>query len=328
MVATTKNTLLIYDNHKSCLLSEVDIKGSKHGGITGGVTFINGFTLSSHHALAWLEASKDVNVIDLLYGWPLYQFHCWYEVTCVQCSPDGMYAFCGQYLNTTSVFHLGSGDKLATVTSEFSGGFVKSILVLDTLHQMVMIDNEGSLSVWNTKEITAPRLMEDYDCRGDESEVVGIELSEDQRSILICKARSIEVLDTKVWKMVEKFKAKRTERFVAAVLSKNGQSIVASMENTSSIFVWRRDSGQCMASLIEISGAIVKLIKSTHHNMLLSVASSGVLSVWDIDIITAMSNIDKTGKRIQTLQLSGREDYVFTMDGSDRKSTRLNSSHL
>ncbi|XP_071374806.1 NACHT and WD repeat domain-containing protein 2 isoform X2 [Centroberyx affinis] len=317
VVATTKNTLLIYDNHKSCLLSEVEIKGSKHGGITGGVAFINGFTLSSHHALAWLEASKDVNVIDLLYGWPLYQFHCWYEVTCVQCSPDGMYAFCGQYLNTASIFHLGNGDKLATVTSEFSGGFVKSILVLDTINQMVMIDNEGSLSVWNTKEITNPRLMEDYDCRGDESEVVGIELSEDQRSILICKARSIEVLDTKVWKMVEKFKAKRSERFVAAVLSKNGQSIVASMENTSSIFVWRRDSGQCMASLIEISGAIVKLIKSTHHNLLLSVASSGVLSVWDIDIITAMSNIDKTGKKIQTLQLSGREDYVFTMDGSE-----------
>ncbi|KAF3837072.1 hypothetical protein F7725_004536 [Dissostichus mawsoni] len=317
VVATTKNTLLIYDNHKSCLLSEVEIKGSKQSGVAGGVAFINGFTLSTHHALAWLEASKDVNVIDLLYGWPLYQFHCWYEVTCVQCSPDGMYAFCGQYLNTTSIFHLGNGDKLATVTSEFSGGFVKSILVLDTLNQMVMVDNEGSLSVWNTKDITNTRLMEDYDCRGDDSEVVGIELSEDQRSILICKARSIEVLDTKVWKMVEKFKAKRTERFVAAVLSKNGQSIVASMENTSSIFVWRRDSGQCMASLIEVSGAIVKLIKSAHHNLLLSVASSGVLSVWDIDIITAMSNIDKTGKKIQTLQLSGREDYVFTMDGSE-----------
>ncbi|XP_048092639.1 NACHT and WD repeat domain-containing protein 2 isoform X2 [Alosa alosa] len=317
VVATTKNTLLIYDNHKSCLLSEVEVKCSKHLGVTGGVAFINGFTLSSQHALAWLEASKEVNVIDLVYGWPLYQFHCWYEVTCVQCSPDGMYAFCGQYLNTTSIFHLGSGDKLATMTSEFSGGFVKSILVLDTLNQMVMIDNEGSLSVWNTKEVTNPRLMEDYDCRGDDSEVVGIELSEDQRSILICKARSIEVLDTKVWKMVEKFKAKRTERFVAAVLSKNGQSIVASMENTSSIFVWRRDSGQCMASLIEISGAIVKLIKSTHHNLLLSVASSGVLSVWDIDIITAMSNIDKTGKRILNLQLSGREDFIYTMDGSE-----------
>ncbi|XP_018590871.1 NACHT and WD repeat domain-containing protein 2 [Scleropages formosus] len=317
VVATTKNTLLIYDNHKSCLLFEVEIKGSKHCGVTGGVAFINGFTLSSHHALAWLEASKDVSVIDLVYGWPLYQFHCWYEVTCVECSPDGLYAFCGQYLNTTSIFHLGSGDKLATVTSEFSGGFIKSLLILDTIYQMVMIDNEGSLSVWNTKEITNPRIIEDYDCRGDDSEVIGIELSEDQRSILICKAGSIEVLDTRLWKMAEKFKAKRSERFVAAVLSKNGQSIVASMENTSSIFVWRRDSGQCMASLVEVSGAIVKLIKSTHHNLLLSVASSGVLSIWDIDIITAMSNIDKTGKRIQSLQLSGREDFVFTMDGSE-----------
>ncbi|XP_066576070.1 NACHT and WD repeat domain-containing protein 2 [Amia ocellicauda] len=317
VVATTKNTLLIYDNHKSCLLSEVEIKGSKHCGVAGGITFINGFTLSTNHALAWLEASKDVNVIDLLYGWPLYQFHCWYEVTCVQCSPDGLYAFCGQYLNTTSIFHLGSGEKIATVTSEFSGGFVKSLLILDTIHEMVMIDNEGSLSVWNTEEITNPQIIEDYDCRGEDNEVVGIELSEDQSAILICKARSIEVLDTSLWKMAEKFKAKRSERFVSAVLSKSAESIVASMENTSSIFVWRRDSGQCMASLLEISGSIVKLIKSNHHNMLLSITTSGVVSVWDIDIITAMSNIDKTGKPIQNLILSSRDEHIFTLDGSE-----------
>ncbi|MBN3324316.1 NWD2 protein, partial [Atractosteus spatula] len=316
VVATTKNTLLIYDNHKSCLLSEVEIK-SKHCGIAGGIAFINGFTLSSNHALAWLEASKDVNVIDLLYGWPLYQFHCWYEVTCVQCSPDGIYAFCGQYLNTTSIFHLGSGEKLATVTSEFSGGFVKSLLILDTIQEMVMIDNEGSLSVWNTEEITNPQIIEDYDCRGEDNEVVSIELSEDQSAILICKARSIEVLDTSLWKMAEKFKAKLSERFISAVLSKSAECIVASMENTSSIFVWRRDSGQCMASLLEISGSIVKLIKSNHHNLLLSVTTSGVVSVWDIDIITAMSNIDKTGKPIQNLLLSGRDEFIFTLDGSE-----------
>ncbi|XP_051784157.1 NACHT and WD repeat domain-containing protein 2 isoform X2 [Erpetoichthys calabaricus] len=317
VVATTKNTLLIYDNHKSCLLSEVEIKGSKHSGVTGGVAFINGFTLSSNHALAWLEASKDVNVIDLLYGWPLYQFHCWYEVTCVQCSPDGVYAFCGQYLNTTTIFHLGSGEKLSTVTSEFSGGFVKALLILDTVQEMVMIDNEGSLSVWNTEEITNPQVIEDFDCRGEDNEVVSIELSEDQSAILICKARSIEVLDTGLWKMAEKFKAKRNERFVAAVLSKTAECIVASMENTSSIFVWRRDSGQCMASLQEISGATVKLIKSNHHNLLLSLTTSGVVSIWDIDIITAMSNIDKTGKPIQSLLLPGRGELIYTLDGSE-----------
>ncbi|XP_033870299.2 NACHT and WD repeat domain-containing protein 2-like isoform X1 [Acipenser ruthenus] len=317
VVATTKNTLLVYDNHKSCLLSEVEIKGSKHCGAGGAVTFINGFTLSSNHALAWLEASKDVNVIDLLFGWPLYQFHCWYEVTCVQCSPDGVYAFCGQYLNTTTIFNLGSGEKLSTVTSEFSGGFVKSILILDTLQEMVMIDNEGNLSVWNTEEVTNPRIIEDFDCSGEDNEVVSIELSEDQSAILICKAKSIEVLDTGLWKMAEKFKAKRNERFVSAVLSKTAECIVASMENSSSIFVWRRDSGQCMASLEDISGYIVKLVKSNHHNLLLSLTTSGVVSIWDVDIITAMSNIDKTGKPIQSLLLPGRGELMYTLDGSE-----------
>ncbi|XP_074760734.1 NACHT and WD repeat domain-containing protein 2 isoform X1 [Athene noctua] len=317
VVATTKNTLLIYDNINSCLLSEVEIKGSKHCGIGGGGSFINGFTLSVNHALAWLEASKDVTVIDLLYGWPLYHFHCWYEVTCVQCSPDGVYAFCGQYLNTATIFHLGSGEKLATVTSEFSGGFVKFLLILDTAQEMVMVDNEGSLSVWNTEEITNPQLTDDFDCRREDSEVVSIELSEDQSAILICKALSIELLDTHVWKVAEKFRAKHNERFISAVLSKNGNCIIASMENTSAIFVWRRDTGQCMASLQEISGTIVRLIKSNHHNMLLSLSTSGVLSIWDIDIITAMSNIDKSGKPIQRLVLPARGELIYTLDGSD-----------
>ncbi|NXO60823.1 NWD2 protein, partial [Aramus guarauna] len=317
VVATTKNTLLIYDNVNSCLLSEVEIKGSKHCGIGGGSSFINGFTLSVNHALAWLEASKDVTVIDLLYGWPLYHFHCWYEVTCVQCSPDGVYAFCGQCLNTATIFHLGSGEKLATVTSEFSGGFVKFLLILDTAQEMVMVDNEGSLSVWNTEEIANPQLTDDFDCRREDSEVVSIELSEDQSAILICKALSIELLDTRVWKVAEKFRAKHNERFISAVLSKNGNCIIASMENTSAIFVWRRDTGQCMASLQEISGTIVRLIKSNHHNMLLSLSTSGVLSIWDIDIITAMSNIDKSGKPIQRLVLPARGELIYTLDGSD-----------
>ncbi|KAF1497437.1 NACHT and WD repeat domain-containing protein 2, partial [Megadyptes antipodes antipodes] len=317
VVATTKNTLLIYDNINSCLLSEVEIKGSKHCGMGGGSSFINGFTLSVNHALAWLEASKDVTVIDLLYGWPLYHFHCWYEVTCVQCSPDGVYAFCGQYLNTASIFHLGSGEKLATVTSEFSGGFVKFLLILDTAQEMVMVDNEGSLSVWNTEEIANPQLTDDFDCKREDSEVVSIELSEDQSAILICKALSIELLDTRVWKVAEKFRAKHNERFISAVLSKNGNCIIASMENTSAIFVWRRDTGQCMASLQEISGTIVRLIKSNHHNMLLSLSTSGVLSIWDIDIITAMSNIDKSGKPIQRLVLPARGELIYTLDGSD-----------
>ncbi|MEE6462291.1 hypothetical protein FKM82_001542 [Ascaphus truei] len=317
VVSTTKNTLLIYDNLNSCLLSEVEIKGSKHSGIGGGSNVINGFTLSSTHALAWLEASKNVNVIDLLYGWPLYNLHCWYEVTCIQCSPDGLYAFCGQYLNTTTIFNLGTGEKLSTITSEFSGGFVKCILVLDTTQEMVMIDNEGSLSVWNTEEITNPQLTDEFDCTKEDSEVVSIELSEDQSAILICKASSIELLDTRMWKVSEKFKAKHNERFIAAVLSKNCDCIIASMENTSSIFVWRRDTGQCMASLQEISGNIVKLVKSNHHNFLLSLTVSGVLSIWDIDILTAMSNIDKTGKAVQIVLLSSRGDYIYTLDGSE-----------
>ncbi|XP_029445447.1 NACHT and WD repeat domain-containing protein 2 [Rhinatrema bivittatum] len=317
IVSTTKKTLLIYDNLNSCLLSEVEIRGSKHGGIGGSCNFINGFTLSSTHALAWLEASKDVTVIDLLYGWPLYYFHCWYEVTCVQCSPDGLYAFCGQYLNTTTIFHLGSGEKISTVTSEFSGGFVKFLLILDRAQEVVMVDNEGSLSVWNIEEITNPQLTEDFDCRKEDSDVVSIELSEDQSAILICKALSIELLDTSVWKVTEKFRAKHNERFISAVLSKNGDCIIASMENTSSIFVWRRDTGQCMASLQEISGNIVKLVKSNHHNMLLSLTTSGVLSIWDVDIITAMSNIDKTGKPIQSVVLPGRGELIYTLDGSE-----------
>lgn len=51
--------------------------------------------------------------------------------------------------------------------------------------------------------------------------------------------------------------------------------------------------------------------------MLLSLSTSGVLSIWDIDIITAMSNIDKTGKPIQSLVLPARGEIIYSLDGSD-----------
>ncbi|KAK9399177.1 NACHT and WD repeat domain-containing protein 2 [Crotalus adamanteus] len=222
-----------------------------------------------------------------------------------------------KYPGTLSAELQQSGDKLATVTSEFSGGFVKFLLILDAAQEMVMVDSEGALSIWNTEEIAHPQLMDDFDCRRGDSDFVSLELAEDQSAILICKSLSIDLLDTSMWKVAEKFKAKRNERFVSAALSKNGDYIIASIENTSAIFIWRRDTGQCMANLQEISGNIVRLIKSNHHNMLLSLSTSGVLSVWDIDIITAMSNIDKTGKPIQRLVLPSKGEAIYTLDGSE-----------
>uniref|UniRef100_A0A6I8NWK5 NACHT and WD repeat domain containing 2 n=1 Tax=Ornithorhynchus anatinus TaxID=9258 RepID=A0A6I8NWK5_ORNAN len=314
VVATAHNTLLIYDHANSRLLSEVEVKGARPG---GGTRLINGFALSAHHALAWLEASKAVAVVDLLYGWPLYQFHCWYEVTCVRCSPDGVYAFCGQCLNTTTIFHLGSGEKLSTVTSEFSGGFVQFLLVLDAARELAMVDNEGSLSVWNTEEMSNPRLTDDFDCRRGDGEVVGLELSEDQSAVLICKALGLELLDTGAWKVAEKFRARHGERFACAVLARDGRCIIAAMENTSAVFFWRRDTGQCLANLQEVSGNVVKLVKSSHHDMLLSLSTGGVLSLWDVDLITAVSNVDKTGRPIRRLVLPARGESVYSLDGSE-----------
>lgn len=51
------------------------------------------------------EASKDVTVIDLLYGWPLpVPLLVRSDLRPVLTGP-GVYAFCGQYLNTTTIFH-------------------------------------------------------------------------------------------------------------------------------------------------------------------------------------------------------------------------------
>lgn len=128
VVVIINNILLIYDNVNSCFLFEVEIKGIKYG---SGFIYINGFILSVNYVFVWFEVSKDVIVIDLFYGWFFYQFYCWYEVICVQCFLDGVYAFCGQYLNITIIFYLGSGEKLCTVIFEFLGGFVKFFFILD-----------------------------------------------------------------------------------------------------------------------------------------------------------------------------------------------------
>uniref|UniRef100_A0A8C4WZ30 NACHT and WD repeat domain containing 2 n=1 Tax=Eptatretus burgeri TaxID=7764 RepID=A0A8C4WZ30_EPTBU len=317
VASTLSNTLLVFDYCSSTLLYEVEVKGSK---LTAQdhQSSIGGFTLSTNHALAWLERSNEVHVIDLNYGWPLCMCHCWYEVTCAQFSDDGTYAFCGQQLNTTSIFLLESGERLATVTSENSTGYVHAILVSAQTHELYTVDCGGSLTVWDLEEISNPQLLEEFDCRADEAgDVVSVELAKDLHTLLICKNLSMEVWDTFSWSMTDKFKARRNERFLCAVLSRNCESIIAAIELMPSIFIWRRDTGQCLATLPGNSGTICKLIKTTVNDFLLTVTSKGVLSIWDLEAIDAISAVDKTGKAIRSILLPSRGESVFTIDGTE-----------
>nr|XP_032810935.1 NACHT and WD repeat domain-containing protein 2 [Petromyzon marinus] len=343
VASTLNNTLLVFDHCSSTLLYEVEVKAPKLAAQNHHQHHhqqhhhqhhqqqqqpaappepvqqaMGGFRLSTNHALAWLERSTEVHVIDLNYGWPLCVCHCWYEVTCAQCSEDGMYAFCGQQLNTTSIFRLESGERLATVTSECSAGYVHAILLAAQAQELYAVDNGGSLAVWDLEEITNPQLVEEFDCRGGEAgDVASVELCKEQNALLICKRFSMEVWDTFSWAMTDKFKARRNEKFLCAVLSRNCESIVAAIEMMASIFIWRRDTGQCLATLPGNSGIVTKLIKSAVNDTLLAVTSKGVLSVWDMEAIDAISAVDKTGKAIRCVLLPSRGECVFTTDGTD-----------
>lgn len=44
---------------------------------------------------------------------------------------------------------------------------------------MVMVDSEGSFFVWNIEDIINFQLIDDFDCRREDSEVVSIEFLED-----------------------------------------------------------------------------------------------------------------------------------------------------
>ncbi|XP_067890505.1 NACHT and WD repeat domain-containing protein 2-like [Heterodontus francisci] len=314
VLATVHSTILVYDFSQLSLLYEVDVRRSLDGSLAEIHQPVSGFALCSTNAIVWFANSTVVRVFDLNSCYTIKQLNCQHEVQCVSFSADGIYALCGQLKSTVTIFNIHTGLQMATVFFQFPAASVYSIFLSASNEEIYVVDKIGNMCVWGTEDMNEPHLLEEIVCSEDENEVLCVELS--SRSLLLCRASCIELWDTLSWNLSDKFKPPKGESFIRAILSQDCDSIIAIISVSQALFVWKRETGQCVLILENRLGTPLRLSKCCKQKALVLFTSKGFLKSWDLDCIDLASAAARTERTIQAILLSSKGKHFYTSDGT------------
>ncbi|XP_067841646.1 NACHT and WD repeat domain-containing protein 2-like [Heptranchias perlo] len=314
VLVTVHSTMLVYDFAQLSLLYEVEVRRSLDGSMAEILQPISGFALCSTNTVVWFENSTVVRIFDLNFSHTIRQLNCQHEVQCVSFSTDGIYALCGQLKSTVTIFNIHTGLQIAIVFMEFPVTSIYSIFQSASSEEIYVVDKIGNICVWGIEDMTEPHLLEEIVCSKDENEVLSVELS--SHSLLLCRASCIELWDTLSWNMSYKFKPPKNAYFIRAILSQDCDSIIAVISGSQALFVWKRETGQCVLILENRLGTPLRLSKCCKQKALVSFTSKGFLMSWDLDCIDTASAISRTERTIQTILLSAEGKHFYTSDGT------------
>ncbi|XP_051882479.1 NACHT and WD repeat domain-containing protein 2-like [Pristis pectinata] len=314
VLATGHSTILVYDLSQLALLYEAEVR-TVVGGIAEILQPISGFALCSAYAVVWFENSTVVRVFDLNSHHTIRQLNCQHEVQCVSFSTDGTYALCGQLKSTVTIFNIHTGCQVAMVACELHEAPVYSIFLSASDEEIYVVDKIGNKFVWDTENLTEPSLQESIICSDNEGELLDVELS--SHSLLLCKMSCIEVWDILNWNMSDMFRPPKNEYFIQAILSQDCHCIIAVISGSEALFVWKRETGQCVLILENRFGTPLRLSKCFAQKSLVSFTSKGYLISWDLDCIDKVSALAKAEKAIQSILLSKQGKYFYTSDGTN-----------
>ncbi|XP_060682178.1 NACHT and WD repeat domain-containing protein 2-like isoform X1 [Hemiscyllium ocellatum] len=309
VLATVHSTILVYDLAQLSLLNEIDMRRS-HDDSTAG---IRGFALCSTTAVVWFENSTEVSVCDINSCQTSKQLNCPHQIQCVSFTLDRTYALCGQIKSTVTIFNIHTGLQITEIVFEFTEASVYSILQPEFKEEICVVDKIGNICVWSMEDMTEPHLLEEIVCTEDENEVLCVELS--SCSLLLCRASCIELWNTLGWNISNKFKPPKGTSFVQAILSQDCESIIAVINGSQALFVWKKETGQCVLILENRLGPPLRLSKCYKQKALVVFTSKGFLKSWDLDCIDTASAIATTERSIHIL-LPSQGKHFYTSDGT------------
>ncbi|XP_055492565.1 NACHT and WD repeat domain-containing protein 2-like [Leucoraja erinacea] len=314
VLATGHSTILVYDFSKRSLLYEAEVRRTFDRVNAKILQSISGFALCSTNVVVWFVNSTVVRIFDLNSHHTIRQLNCQHEVQCISFSTDGTYVLCGQLQSTVTIFNIHTGCQIATVACEFHEVPVYSIFLSASNREMYVVDKVGNKFIWDTVKLTQPSLQESIMCPDDVDELLNVEFS--SNSLLLCKMSCIELCDTLNWNMSDMFKPPKNEYFIQAILSQDCCCIVAAISGSEALFVWKRETGQCVLILENRFGTPLRLSKCFSQKSLVSFTSKGYLISWDLDCIERVSGLAKAEKTIKTI-LSKQGKYFYTSDGTN-----------
>uniref|UniRef100_A0A8C6U6G4 NACHT domain-containing protein n=1 Tax=Neogobius melanostomus TaxID=47308 RepID=A0A8C6U6G4_9GOBI len=182
--------------------------------------------------------------------------------------------FCGQAEGTVSIFDISTASLLSTCSNP-NQKTVVSIFTSDHTQQIGCIDKTGDLSLWDISKEATQIVKETH-------------------------------LDSKL--------APKERAFRQGLLSPDGHFLLALLDRSSSVLVWRLATGECILSLgaCPPPHTLFKLPSD-----IICVSSDGSFSSWDSEMIYAAGIARKMSRGVREVVIERDGDGFFSSDGSE-----------
>ncbi|XP_062275307.1 NACHT and WD repeat domain-containing protein 2-like [Scomber scombrus] len=274
---------------------------------------IKGFVACQKKLCVWWTGASFVSLFDAS-GETVTPFQCQSCVTCVVCSANGSYMYCGQEGGIISIFDTDSNSLLGTCSNS-NRSMVVSIILCEDKQEMACVDSTGEVTLWDVAAKTQSRRLAIECFTGDKPNIVlNTDYSDEINTLLVCQHNQVTMWDTCDWKLWDQFLAPRGRAFIQAVLSQDGHLLLALLDTCPLVLAWRVSTGECVLSLETIKQPLTLLKVASDVTC---VTRDGCLLVWDSEMIYAAGAALKMRRGVKEVVVEETGEWFYTTDGSE-----------
>uniref|UniRef100_UPI003AB07330 NACHT and WD repeat domain-containing protein 2-like n=1 Tax=Centroberyx gerrardi TaxID=166262 RepID=UPI003AB07330 len=276
---------------------------------------IEGFVACQKTLCVWWKGESFVSVFDVS-DEPLTHFQCQSTVTCLVCSANGCYMYCGQEEGTVSIFDINTSSLLGACSNPNHNAII-SIILCEDKWEMACVDITGNITLWNVAAKTQPpSLVKECFSGSNTTKILNTDYSDEIDTLLVCEAHQIALWDACEWELWDQFLAPQGRAFTQAVLAQDGHLFLALLDTCPLVMVWRISTGECVLSLDTGANTQPLTLLKMATNVI-SVSHNGCLSVWDSEMIYAAGTTPKMGSGVMEVVVELTGNRFYTTDGSE-----------
>ncbi|KAK5868545.1 hypothetical protein PBY51_009548 [Eleginops maclovinus] len=277
------------------------------------VNEVEGFVADSKNIFLWWKDESFVSMFNVS-SEIFTHFQCQSCVTCLVCSSNGFYMYCGQQEGTVSIFDTNTGSLLGSCSNS-NHNAVALIILREDMWEMACVGRKGGVSLWDVAaKRNPPRLVTESFTGGKSNDILNLDYSHEIHTLLVCQSHQVALWDTSDWELWDEFLAPQGKAFTQAVLSQDGNLFLALLDACSLVLVWTVSTGGCILSL-GVNNQPCKLIKTASD--VVCVNLDGILTVWDSGMIDAAGTAPKMGRGVKEVVVEQTGEWFYTSDGSE-----------
>ncbi|XP_074535636.1 NACHT and WD repeat domain-containing protein 2 [Halichoeres trimaculatus] len=274
---------------------------------------LKGFVATQKKLLMWWEEETFVSVFDVSSDTSTH-LQCQGCVTCLVCSSDGVYVYCGQEEGKVSIFDTEHSHLLGTCSNSHNNTVV-SIILCENKMELACVDRTGNVTLWGmVTKSEPPRLIKEILTEGESDNILNTDYSDRHNTLLVCHSHQVTLWDTCDWELWDQFLAPQGRAFTQALLSQDSHLFLALLEDCPLVLVWRVSTGDCVLSL-ETNKQPHSLLRTASD--VLCVAEDCCLTAWDSAMIEAAGTLPKMSFAVKKVAAEGTRECFYTTDGSE-----------